>query len=525
MYLTADGRQMARISRPADSVLIIDDELALLEMLQTVISTFGYEVTIAADVDQAERILTRQGTQAFQCVITDYKMPGKTGLELLRWLQNLDRDLSIVVNTGYASHEDVSAMIREGAVDVLRKPVRMDVLGQAIAYGVKQTRQRRHRARAEQAVKQVGVVQGYMLRIMGISQLPFVDFYSRPMHQAGGDFVSCYPRPDGSHLIVLADVAGHNLDAAYISAYFHGVVHGMVRGNLGPAAIMQDLNQFLLEKWNDRDLGESLEQAPEASVCALFLEVPASGGRVTYHNNGVPPPLLTTGAGESRKLGVGNTPLGLYDDPETDHGVLEHEEGAAVIAWSDGLESLAIAQRVTPEAAACRLLGATDPEREELLVDADDDILVVRVHARGVPRCPWIPIVCESYRGNRAPEIDAIEDSWARSLHYAIPTLPDERLYALLLTGREALLNALNHGCGRNADLIATVHMHYDPLNRALRLMIADPGPGHDDNFLTDPDPDLTKERHSGLVLIRNFPDRIWTARKNAVIYAEFTWS
>jgi CheY-like chemotaxis protein len=194
MYLTADGRQMARISRPADSVLIIDDELALLEMLQTVISTFGYEVTIAADVDQAERILTRQGTQAFQCVITDYKMPGKTGLELLRWLQNLDRDLSIVVNTGYASHEDVSAMIREGAVDVLRKPVRMDCWA-----GDRLWREADASApppRAGGAGREAGGRgAGLHAPHHGHQPVALCRFLLPPMHQAGGDFVSCYPGP------------------------------------------------------------------------------------------------------------------------------------------------------------------------------------------------------------------------------------------------------------------------------------------------------------------------------------------
>lgn len=524
MYLTADGQRVTRISRPAESVLIIDDELALLEMLQTVISSFGYEVTLAANVDEAERILTREGTHTFHCVLTDYKMPNKTGLELLRWLRLFDPDLSIVVNTGYASHEDVSEMIREGAVDVLRKPVRMDVLGKALAHGVRQTRQRRHRARAEQAVKQVGLVQGYMLRILGISELPFVECVSRPMHQAGGDFVSCYPRSDGSDLIVVADVAGHNLDAAYISAYLHGAVHGMVRGNMAPQAIVEDLNSFLLSKWNDRDLGDSLNMAPEASVCALLIEV-GREGQLVYYNNGIPPPLLTDAGGDSRRLGVGNTPLGLYDDPETEHDTLDGSTGAALLSWSDGLESYALAQRVSPEAAAHRLLQASPQQREELLADADDDILVVRVHARNVQRTRWIPILYEHHRGNDVSKIDAIEDAWARTLTYAIPDIPEEKLYALLITGREALLNALRHGCRGNQDLIATLQLHYAPANRMVRLTISDPGPGHADNFLTDPDPDMTVERHSGLVLIRNFPDRVWTARNNATVHAEFFWS
>jgi len=524
MYLTSDGRQVARVSRPVDSILIIDDELALLEMLQTVVSTFGYEVTVAASVDEAEGILTRRGTHTFQCVLSDYKMPGRNGLELLRWLRHFDSDLSIIVNTGYASHEDVSAMIREGAVDVMRKPVQMSLLGQALAHGVKMTRISRRRARAEQAVKQVGVVQGYMLGIMGIRDLPWVGLYSRPMHQAGGDFVSYHRRPDGGHLIILADVAGHNLDAAYISAFFNGAIHGMARAGLASLDMMDEINRFLLEKWNDRDLGDSLDQAPEASICASFLEVDAVRGSFVCHNNGLPPPILTREDGSSRYMGPGNCPLGLYEDAETSEVVVQDARGTSLSCYSDGLDDFARSLRISTLSLACRLYFCPDAEREVLLVDADDDVMLVRIRLDGCEDGSFFPILLENYPGDTSDEIDATEDSWMRSISNAVPDIPDDKLYALLLTAREALLNALRHGCGGSHELCAQLHVHYSRRDKMLRLMVSDPGSGYFDNFLTDSDPDVEQERHSGLVLIRNFPDRIWTERNNATVFADFSW-
>jgi two-component sensor histidine kinase len=86
------------------------------------------------------------------------------------------------------------------------------------------------------------------------------------------------------------------------------------------------------------------------------------------------------------------------------------------------------------------------------------------------------------------------------------------------------MLNALKHGCGGSHENSATLHVHYSQRANTLRLMVADPGEGYYDNFLTDPDPDMEMERHSGLVLIRNFPDRIWTERNNATVFADFSW-
>ncbi|HNX04562.1 MAG TPA: response regulator [Opitutales bacterium] len=506
-----------------DSILIIDDETDLLDMLQTVVSTFGYEVTVASDVDQAEGILTRRGTRAFQCVLSDYKMPGRNGLELLRWLRHFDADLSIVVNTGYASHEDVSAMIREGAADVLRKPVQMDILRQALAHAVKQTRISRRRASAEEAVLQVGVVQGYMLRITGIRDLPWVGFYSRPVHQAGGDFVSSFPRRDGGQLMIMADVAGHNLDAAYISAFFHGAVHGMARAELSSPAMMEEINRFLLTKWNERELGDSVEQAPEASVCALFVEVNRDRTAMVCHNNGLPTPILTLPDARTSCVGDGNCPLGLYGDPETCVTAIEGLTGAALLCFSDGLEDFARAQRVTTLALACRLHFAPDSTRDEILSDADDDIMLMRLSMKDCGEDAFFPVIAESYPGNSYLEIDGVEDGWARSIQYAIPDIPEEKLYAILLTSREAMINATRHGCCGLADRMADFHVHYCASKRVVRIMARDPGPGYDDDFLTNPDPDMEQERHSGLVLIRNFPDKVWTERRNATVHAEFS--
>ena len=523
MYLTSDGRQTARVSRPVDSILIIDDEPDLLDMLQTVVETFGYEVTTASDVEKAEGILTRRGTRAFQCVLTDFKMPGRNGLELIRWLKHFDTDLAIVVNTGYASHEDVSAMIREGAADVLKKPVQMDILRQALAHAVKQTRITRRRASAEEAVLQVGVVQSYMLRITGIRDLPWVGFFSRPVHQAGGDFVSSFPRRDGGQLMIMADVAGHNLDAAYISAFFHGAVHGMARAEMSSPAMMTEINSFLLSKWNERELGDSVEQAPEASVCALFVEVNPSRTAMVCHNNGLPTPILTLPDARTAPVGQGNCPLGLYEDPETCVTRIDGASGAALLCFSDGLEDFARAQRVTTLAVACRLHFAGDAERDELLADADDDVMLMRMCMKDCGQDAFFPVIADAYPGDTYLEIDGVEDGWARSIQFAIPDIPEERLYGILLTAREAMINAMRHGCQGKSDRTADFHVHYCASKRLIRIMARDPGPGYDDDFLTDPDPDMEAERHSGLVLIRNFPDRVWTERRNATVYAEFS--
>jgi len=256
----------------------------------------------------------------------------------------------------------------------------------------------------------------------------------------------------------------------------------------------------------------------------MFIELDKERNGFVLHNNGLPPPILTSCDGQSRHLGEGNCPLGLYEDLETSIESVPDAQGASLLCFSDGLEDFARAQRVSMLSLACRLHFSTDAVREELLVDADDDVMLVRVCLKGCEGESFFPVMMESYPGDSARDIDDIEDSWARSISYAIPEIPEDKLYALLLTAREALLNAMNHGCSGKPEHKAEVHVHYSKITHTVRLMIADSGDGYFDDFLTNPDPDMEVERHSGLVLIRNFPDKIWTERNNATVFADFLW-
>jgi DNA-binding NtrC family response regulator len=106
-------------------VLIIDDEPAIRESLDTFLSWEGYEVATAesgeAAVEQAKR-------EAFDLAITDLRMPGMGGDETVAALKRINPSLPVIVVTGFASDEAAVRCSKEGAFRIISKPVQLEDL-------------------------------------------------------------------------------------------------------------------------------------------------------------------------------------------------------------------------------------------------------------------------------------------------------------------------------------------------------------------------------------------------------------
>ncbi len=102
-------------------LLIIDDEPDILKTLEMTLKQEGYHVTTATGGEAALEIFRRQ---PFDLVITDMRMPGMDGMEVIRQVKALDPDVEVIVLTGYATLENAIVSLRNvGAFDYLTKPL------------------------------------------------------------------------------------------------------------------------------------------------------------------------------------------------------------------------------------------------------------------------------------------------------------------------------------------------------------------------------------------------------------------
>lgn len=100
-------------------VLVADDDSAVRSLVAEVLKDGGYEVLTAADGEEALRLCEQSRPDL---VFTDQRMPGRSGLEVLARVRELDPMTHVVIMTSYASLENAIAALKNGAYDYLLKP-------------------------------------------------------------------------------------------------------------------------------------------------------------------------------------------------------------------------------------------------------------------------------------------------------------------------------------------------------------------------------------------------------------------
>jgi two-component system, LuxR family, response regulator FixJ len=134
---------------PRGKVFVIDDDEAMRDSLQFLLDSAGFEVTL---FESAQVFLTRLDSLDFGCVVSDVRMPGLDGIELLRRLQTLNCRFPVIIMTGHGDVPLAVEAMKLGAVDFLEKPFDDDLLISMIDSGLKRAEPE---ARNEAATREI----------------------------------------------------------------------------------------------------------------------------------------------------------------------------------------------------------------------------------------------------------------------------------------------------------------------------------------------------------------------------------
>jgi two-component system NtrC family response regulator len=116
-----------------ETILVVDDEKNYLLVLKELLGGEGYEVVIAHSASEALKVF--QETE-LDLVITDMKMPGMNGMELLGVLQEKDLHLPVIMMTAFGTVEKAVEAMKKGAYDYILKPFDNEVLKKTVAKGL-----------------------------------------------------------------------------------------------------------------------------------------------------------------------------------------------------------------------------------------------------------------------------------------------------------------------------------------------------------------------------------------------------
>lgn len=106
-------------------ILIIEDDEEMRSLLKEFLDEEGYETDSVDNGSEAYRRLVKE---AFDLIITDIRMPGLTGLDILPGVRKLQPEAFIIVMTAFGSEEVYHKVLEKGATAYLEKPIHLDHL-------------------------------------------------------------------------------------------------------------------------------------------------------------------------------------------------------------------------------------------------------------------------------------------------------------------------------------------------------------------------------------------------------------
>ena len=101
------------------NIMFVDDDEVTGKVMQRNCDNVKYSCSV---YDDAEACLTAFKDEPAQIVITDLRMPGMNGFELLTKLREIDNEIPVIVMTGYSSVESAVEAMKRGATDFIKKP-------------------------------------------------------------------------------------------------------------------------------------------------------------------------------------------------------------------------------------------------------------------------------------------------------------------------------------------------------------------------------------------------------------------
>ena len=131
------------------SVLVVDDEEIMRDVLETLLSAEGYRVDLAKTGEEG---LEAYGHRAYDVVLLDVSMPGMGGLRALEEFLKADPDAVIVMITAYATFDTAIAAWERGAFGCIRKPFQNEQVAATISAGIKRRRKEEERQTLRRAM-------------------------------------------------------------------------------------------------------------------------------------------------------------------------------------------------------------------------------------------------------------------------------------------------------------------------------------------------------------------------------------
>ena len=339
-------------------VLLVDDSRAQRHILAMYLRKWGYEVLEAASGEEA---LALCATTPMGFIISDWMMPGMTGVEFCRRFKALPRDDYgyFILLTSKSERSEIADGLLAGADDFVPKPVGSDELHARLRAGQRILSMRAELVEKNRLIavnmKELQALYDSLDRDLvearklqqTLVRERFRDFGAaraslmiRSSGHVGGDLVGCFQIDERRVAAYSVDVSGHGVASAMMTARLAGYLSGSspdqnlafqklpdgTRGVRRPSEIARAFNRLMLE-----------DIQVEQYFTMAYAELDLPTGRVVLVQAGHPHPMVLRAGGRVEQVGAGGLPVGLIPDARYKDSRLTLAPGDRLLLMSDGL--------------------------------------------------------------------------------------------------------------------------------------------------------------------------------------------
>lgn len=373
-------------------VLVVDDSRAQRKILSVSLLRWGFRVTEAASGEEA---LALCRSFAFDMILSDWMMPGMSGLDFCKAFRALPREGYgyFILLTSKSETGEVVDGLECGADDFLTKPVAPDELRARLRAG-----ERILGMQAELIEKNrlLGSALGELRKVYDALDRDLIEARKlqqtlmrdrhrrfgtsaatvllRPSGHVGGDLVGCFEIDPRRVALYSVDVSGHGIASAMMTARLAALLSGASpeqnmaltarrgggRTAYPPETVAARFNRMMLE-----------ELQVDQYFTMAYAEVDLRSGRVRLVQAGHPHPVILRASGAVELLGEGGLPIGLIEDARFDRVEAQLHPGDRLLLLSDGVTECpsATGEELGTEGLS-RILGASASMADPDLLDA-----------------------------------------------------------------------------------------------------------------------------------------------------------
>ena len=380
-------------------ILVVDDEpdleLLLRQKFRRRIRSGEFTLVFAQNGVQALEQLERHPD--VDMVLSDINMPEMDGLTLLHQLDQLNLDLRAVIVTAYGDMKNIRTAMNRGAFDFVTKPIDFGDLDTTIAKTLDHLQVMRDALRSRDELVALRQELGVAAR-MQESILPTVyptdhryeiHAWMTPAREVGGDFYDFFRLEDDRMGIVMADVSGKGVPAAFFMMVSRTLLKGTAIGESDPAKCLEEVNQLLVN-----------ENEEAMFVTTFYAKFNPRSGLVDFSNGGHNLPFIIKLSGKVEQIECEpGLVLGIMPSIDFPSGSVQMEPGDAFFFYTDGISEAMdenggeFGERELAEVLSeCGGLSASDINRHV--------VQAVQNHAGEAPQSDDITCLTLRYLGN-----------------------------------------------------------------------------------------------------------------------------